>query len=115
MKPSSIWERGLEFIFGPILFSWWAVFFLLMLMMAASGNNPGSTPRGSNYLDFVWLACAVFILGAVVSLWRLVIIGPEGVNRHPFSRWFTIVTAFFAFAYNAVCLVGLFSPSYTNC
>lgn len=110
--PSSIWVRGLEFLFGPILFTVEAVFawFLLALGLGGGGvsrSYPPFSPDAilESILTILWFAAPVLIVAMLVSFSRLIIGGPERVCRRPFSRWFAIATIFLILATYSLCFL----------
>ena len=97
------WGRWVELICGPVLAT---IIFAPLLFFAAI---IGTISQKYGWVDFVMWAVWLFVsaggLASIFSLWRLVLLGPEEINRYPPIRRFTIATGFIALA---GILVGIY-------
>ena len=112
---SLTWGKRLELSFGAIIPTVFMVPVLLLGIAWAALSFFGMFAAGGAYAGGIFFFSAIavtFGIGAVISLWILVLRGPESIARRPRLRWFAIVNILIGLAFGIACLHHRFVLGY---
>lgn len=104
---SLTWGKRLELAFGAIIPT---VFMVPILLLGIAWSGLllfGMFAAGGTYaggIFFFSVVAVAFGIGAVLSLWVLVLRGPEWITRRPGLKWFAVVNILIGLAFGIACL-----------